>query len=48
MESTDYAWVTFDEAKNYEFCPGLLGEFEMVDKIMKGENLSDIKYNPDL
>lgn len=47
-ESTDYAWVTFEEAKNYEFCPGLLGELEMVDKIIKGENLSDIKYNPNL
>ena len=37
-----------EEAKKYEFCPGLLGELEMVDKIMKGENLSDIIYNPNL
>ncbi|MFH0932127.1 MAG: hypothetical protein V1819_01175, partial [bacterium] len=48
MESTDYAWVSFEEAKKYEFCPGLLGELEMVDKILKGENISNITYNPNL
>ncbi len=47
-ESVDYVWVNFEEAKNYEFCPGLLGELEMVDKILKGANLSDIEYNPNL
>ncbi|MDD5739118.1 MAG: NUDIX domain-containing protein [Candidatus Pacebacteria bacterium] len=47
-ESVDYAWVSFEEAKNYEFCPGLLGELEMVDKILKGESINNITYNPNL
>lgn len=47
-ESTDYAWANFEEAKKYEFCPGLLGELEMVDKIMRGENINNIIYNPNL
>lgn len=40
-ENTDYKdckWITFEEAKNYDLAPGLLGEIEMVDKILKGEN----------
>ena len=44
-ENTDYKWVTFDEAKNYDLVPGLLGEIEMVDKILKGENPDKIVYN---
>ena len=47
-ESTDYAWVSLEEAKGYKFCPGLLGELEMVDKIIRGESISDIIYNPNL
>lgn len=31
-DSIDYKWVTYDEAKSYDFVEGLLGEIEMVDK----------------
>ncbi len=47
-ENVGFRWVTFEEAKNYELCPGLLGEIEMVDKILKGENIDNIVYNPNL
>lgn len=43
-ENIDYKWVTFDEAKNYDLIPGILGEIEMVDKIMKGENPDGLEY----
>jgi len=43
-ENTDYKWATFEEAKQYKFCPGLLGEIEMVDKIMKGEDPAKVEY----
>ena len=38
-ESMDYKWVSLEEAKNYELIPGIWGEIEMVDKILKGENI---------
>ncbi|KPJ57026.1 hypothetical protein AMJ49_02600 [Parcubacteria bacterium DG_74_2] len=34
-ENINYAWVTFEEAKNYDLVEGLLEEIEMVDKILK-------------
>jgi 8-oxo-dGTP pyrophosphatase MutT (NUDIX family) len=34
-ENINYAWVTFEEAKNYDLVEGLLQEIEMVDKILK-------------
>jgi len=47
-ESVDYKWVSFAEAKNYDFISGILGELDMVDKITKGKNLNNIKFNPNL
>lgn len=32
---TDFAWVTAEEAKNYELIDGILGEIEEVDHILK-------------
>lgn len=43
-ENIGYKWVTFEEAKNYELVPGLLGEIEMVDRILKGKSPDKIKY----
>ena len=43
-ENIDYKWVSYEEAKAYEVVPGLLEEIEMVDKIMKGQNIDDIHY----
>ncbi len=47
-ESTDYVWISFEEAKNYQLVPGILGEIEMVDKILRGEDPDNIIYNPNL
>lgn len=43
-ENTDYKWVTYDEAKDYDLVEGLLEEIEMVDKILKGQNPDKINY----
>ena len=45
-ENIDYKWVTLKEAKNYDLIPGIWGELEMVDKILKGKNPDEITYNP--
>jgi 8-oxo-dGTP pyrophosphatase MutT (NUDIX family) len=42
-DNIDYAWVSYEEAKGYDLVEGLLGELEMVDKILKGDN--NIKYS---
>lgn len=34
-ENIDFAWVSFEEAQKYDLVEGLLGEIEMVDKIVK-------------
>ena len=44
-ENIDYKWVSFEDAKDYDLCPGILGEIEMVDKINKGEDIDKIKFN---
>ncbi len=43
-ENIDYKWVSFEEAKNYELVPGLLGEIEMVGRILKGEDPDRVNY----
>ena len=44
-ENIDYKWVTYVEAKNYDFIKGVLEEIGMVDKILKGANPDKIKFN---
>ena len=44
-ENTDYKWVTFEEAKNYDLVEGLLEEIEMVDKILKGTDPNKLQYH---
>lgn len=39
-ENTNFAWVSYREAKNYDLIEGILEEIEMVDKIIRG-----IKFN---
>ena len=34
---TEHAWVTLEEAKNYELIEGIYEELEMLNKVMKGE-----------
>ena len=36
-ESVDHAWVSLEEAKNYELIEGIYEELEMLDKVLKGE-----------
>lgn len=35
-DNIDHAWVTYQEAKNYDLVEGLLEEIEMVEKILSG------------
>ncbi len=44
-ENIDYKWVSYEEAKDYDLIEGLLEEIEMVEKIIKGENINQIEYN---
>jgi len=34
-DTIDHAWVTVEEAKDYDLIDGILGEIEEVDKILK-------------
>lgn len=43
-DNIDFTWVTFHQAKKYDLVEGLLGELEMIDKIIKGKDLDRIKY----
>lgn len=44
-DSVEYTWVTYEEAKNYDLIDGILGEIEMVNRILKGEDLENIEYS---
>ena len=41
----NHAWVTPEEAKNYDLVEGILEEIEMTDKILKGHNLDKVEFN---
>ena len=43
-ENIDYAWVSFEKAKNYDLIDGILEEIEMVDKILNKEDPSTVKF----
>lgn len=43
-DNIKYSWVTYKEAKKYDLVEGLLGEIEMVDKILRGRIEEKIKY----
>jgi 8-oxo-dGTP diphosphatase len=38
-ELTEYAWVTLEEAKDYELIEGIYEELEMLDRCLKGEDM---------
>lgn len=42
---TEYAWVTLEEAKNYDLIEGIYEELEMLDKYLKGEQIGEWKKN---
>lgn len=38
---TDFAWVSLEEAKNYQLIEGIYEELDMLDKHLKGERLGE-------
>ena len=38
---TEHAWVSLEEAKNYDLIEGIYEELEMLDKVLKGETVSN-------
>jgi len=36
---TEHSWVTFKEAKNYDLIEGIYEELEMLDRLLKGEEV---------
>lgn len=45
-ELTDYAWVTLEEAKNYDLIEGIYEELEMLNKHLNGEEGGQWKIIP--
>ena len=43
-DNIDFKWLSYEEAKNYDLVAGLLEEIEIVDKILKGADENNIKY----
>jgi 8-oxo-dGTP diphosphatase len=44
-ELIDHAWVSLEEAKNYELIEGIYEELEMLDKVLKGQEVKEWKKN---
>ncbi len=40
---TEYAWVTLEEAKNYDLIEGIYEELEILDKKLKGDGVHEWK-----
>ena len=36
---TDHAWVTLEESRNYDLIEGIYEELEMLDRLLKGEEV---------
>ena len=43
-DNIDFVWATSGEAKKYDLVEGLLEEIEMVEKVLKGADVEEIKY----
>ena len=44
-DMTEHAWVTAEEAKNYDLIDGICEEIEMLDKHLKGNDIGEWKKN---
>ncbi len=44
-DSTEYKWITAEEAKDLDMISGIAGEIEMVDRIIKGENDPKVDFS---
>ena len=42
---TDHAWVTLEEAKDYDLIDGIYEELEMLDNYLKGNSIGEWKKN---
>ena len=42
-ENIDFAWVKYEDIKNYDLIGGITEEIVMVDKILKGEDPSTVE-----
>ncbi|MBS3153295.1 NUDIX domain-containing protein [Candidatus Woesearchaeota archaeon] len=42
-ELTDYRWITIEEAENYDLIDGIYEELEMLDRVLKGEEIREWK-----
>ncbi len=40
-EGVEHAWVSLEEARNYDLIDGILEEIEMVDKLLNGEEVGE-------
>lgn len=40
-DMTDHAWVTLEEAKDYDLIEGIYEELVMLDKVLKGEEVDE-------
>ena len=38
---TEYAWVSLEDAKNYDLIEGIYEELEMLDRKLKGQNIGE-------
>ena len=38
---TDHAWVTIEEAKEYDLIEGIYEELEMLDNHLKGDEIKE-------
>jgi len=45
-DMTDYAWVTLEEAKDYDMIEGLQEELIMLDKMLEGKHVERWSRNP--
>ena len=44
-DSINHAWVSLEEAKNYDLIEGIWEEIKKADEIIKGKNEGEIKFN---
>ena len=40
-DGVDHAWVSLEEAKEYDLIEGIYEELEMLDRLLKGDNVEE-------
>lgn len=43
-DAVEYAWVTYEEAKNYDLIEGICDEIRMVDEILHGKREEEVRF----